>query len=170
MNKMKVVPVQVPWMISPSHDFAGFVGHESEAVRIQMMCGYNARRYEQAISKLELQYGGDIPDEEFNKAGSVIIEVTFTPVFLFNIYANMNGYERYDLSIVNPYYNGELSLADEWNQTDICPNPGFYEVVHSELKEAYGFTSSKVKHWVLRGHDSSIDVLAYSFEWKEIDW
>ena len=82
----------------------------------------------------------------------------------------MDNYERDDFSIMDPYYNGKLSLSEDWNKTGLCPNPGFYEVVDSELKKTFGFASPKVKHWVLRGHDSSIDVLAYSFEWKEIAW
>ncbi|MBY0086415.1 hypothetical protein HP567_024850 [Brevibacillus sp. M2.1A] len=170
MIKMKVVPVKVPWMISPSHDFASFIGYENREVSVQVMCGYNTKHYDKVIANLELKYGGDIPDEEYNKAGSVIIEIKFTPICLFNIYGKMDGYERYDFSIFDSYYYGGLSIGDEWNKTDICPNPGFYEVVESNLKETFGFISPRVKHWVLRGHDSCIDVLAYSFEWKEVEW
>ena len=170
MSKMKIMPVKVPWMISPSHDFAKFIGYEDREVRVQVMCGYNKNYYDKVISKLEQQYGGAIPDEEYNKAGSVIIEINFKPICLFNIYGKMEGYEKYDFSIFDPYYYGGLSLSEEWNKTDVCPNPGFYEVVESNLKENYGFIAPRVKHWVLCGHDSCIDVLAYSFEWKEIGW
>ncbi|MGG4455516.1 hypothetical protein [Brevibacillus porteri] len=169
MAKMKVTPVKVPWMISPSHDFASFHGYEDQEVKVQVMCGYNNKHYDKVISKLQKQYGDDIPDEEYNKAGSVIIEIKFKPICLFNRYGKMDGYERYDFSIFDPYYYGELSLSDEWDKTDVCPNPGFYEVFESNLKETYGFTNTKVKHWVLCAHDSNIDVLAYSYEWKEID-
>ncbi|QDS35376.1 hypothetical protein [Brevibacillus brevis] len=40
-------------------------------------------------------------------------------------------------------------MRDEWDKTDVCPNPGFYDVVESTVKEAFGFTSPRVKHWVL---------------------
>ncbi|WP_374017322.1 hypothetical protein ABU162_24655 [Paenibacillus thiaminolyticus] len=170
MSKMKIMPVKVPWMISPSHDFSNFIGNEDREVRVQVMCGYNKKHYDNVISKLHQQYGSEIPDEEYNKAGSVIIEIKFMPICLFNIYGKIEGHERYDSSILDPYYFGGLSLSDEWNKTDTCPNPGFYEVIDSNIKENFGFRSPKVKHWVLCGHDSCIDVLAYSFEWKEVGW
>ena|GEM_PF-5283172 len=169
MNKMKVVPVRVPWMISPSHDFAGFAGYEAKEVKVQALCGYNAVYFEKVIAELEQQYGEAIPDEEYNKAGSVMIEIKFTPIYLFNFYGKTENTEKYDFSILDPYYYGGLSLSEEWNKTGICPNPGFYEVPDSGLKEAFGFTAPKVKHWVLCGHDSCIDVLARTFKWREID-
>ncbi|EJL32670.1 hypothetical protein [Brevibacillus sp. BC25] len=170
MTKMKVAPVKVPWMISSSHDFASFTGYEEREVSVEMMCGFNKKRYEEVMTKLQDQYGDDIPDDEYNKAGNAIIKITFQPICLFTMYGKMEGYERYDFSMLDPYYDGRLSLGDEWDKTDICPNPGFYEVVESTVKEAFGFTSSRVKHWVLCAHDSCIDVLAYSFEWEEVEW
>ncbi|NRS16378.1 hypothetical protein HP398_08030 [Brevibacillus sp. HB1.4B] len=170
MSQMKVVPVGVPWMISPSHDFASFTGYEDREVSVEVMCGYNKKRYDEVMTKLHEQYGDDIPDDEYNKAGNAMIKITFKAIGLFTKYGKMYGYERYDFSMLDPYYDGSLSISDEWNETDVCPNPGFYEVVESNVKEAFGFTSPRVKHWVLCAHDSCIDVLAYSFEWEEIEW
>ncbi|MGF9908609.1 hypothetical protein [Brevibacillus porteri] len=170
MSQMKVVPVEVPWMISPSQDFVGFTGYEEREVSVEVMCGYNKKRCDEVMTMLHEQYGDDIPDDEYNKAGNLIIKITFQPICLFTMYGKKEGYERYDFSMLDQYYDGRLSLGDEWDKTDVCPNPGFYEVVESKVKEAFGFTSSKVKHLVLCAHDSCIDVLAYSFEWEEVEW
>lgn len=37
MSQMKVVPVEVPWMISPSHDFVGFTGYEERSQALGLM-------------------------------------------------------------------------------------------------------------------------------------
>lgn len=170
MNKMKLVPVEVPWRISPEYDFSYFNGYENREVSVEVLCEYNRKEWDKEIFKLKQKYGDNIPDEEYNKAGYKIIQIKFTPICLFNIYGKMDGYERYDLSSFDAYFDGRLSQGKEWNETGICPMPGFYEVVESKLKEEFGFNASKVKHWVLRGHDSCIDILAYSFEWREVDW
>ncbi|MDC0764823.1 hypothetical protein POF51_29310 [Brevibacillus sp. AG] len=57
MSQMKVVSVEVPWMISPSHDFASFSGYEDREVSVEVMCGYNKKRYDEVMTKLHEQYG-----------------------------------------------------------------------------------------------------------------
>lgn len=170
MTKLKVVPVLIPWMISPSFDFFSFVGDDEGNVSVKVICNFNQKIRNEKILMLRQQYGENIPDEEYNKAGSSMIRINFYPRYLFNIYSKVNGYERYDFSIFDKYYFGGASIDDEWNNTGICPNPGFYEVVEPKLKEMFGFTSPKVKHWLLCGHDSFIDILACSFEWEEVDF
>ncbi|WP_028591334.1 hypothetical protein [Paenibacillus massiliensis] len=168
MRRMAVTPMQVPWMISPSYDFATYRGDDRQEVRVQMMCGYSSKHFEKIISELSLQYHGDIPDEEYNNAGSALVEITFAPVLLFSVYSKLREWERYDYSYFEPYTRGERSLREEWNYTGMCPNPGFYEVINSPLRAVYGFTSPKIRHWVLSAHDSYIDVLAHSFAWQEV--
>ncbi|MEK3788372.1 hypothetical protein [Paenibacillus sp. FSL K6-1230] len=168
MRRMAVTPVQVPWMISPSYDFATYRGDDQQEVAIQMMCGYSSKHFEKTLSELSLQYDGDIPDEGYNKAGNALVEITFAPVLLFSVYSKLREWERYDYSYFEPYTRGERSLQEEWNFTGMCPNPGFYEVIDSPLGAVYGFSSPKIRHWVLSAHDSYIDVLAHSFEWQEI--
>lgn len=170
MLKMELQPVEVPWMISPSHDFSCFTGIENREVKVQVMVGYNNQYFEKVMSRLNEVYGEDIPDKEYNRAGNGMIEIKFTPICVFNIYGKVEGYEKYDFSKVNKYYTGEASLSHEWDTTNICPDPGFYEIKKSTIKENYGYNSSKVKHWVLCGHDSCIDILAYSFEWRTLEW
>ena len=101
MNKMKVVPVKVPWIIRPSHGFAGFAGYEAKEVKVQALCGYNAVYFEKVIAELERQYGEAIPDEAYNKAGSVMIEIKFTPIYLFIFYGKTENTEKYDFGILD---------------------------------------------------------------------
>lgn len=170
MVKLEVISVRVPWMISPSFDFSSFFGDDEGNVNIRVICNYNTKFYEEEILKLKKIYNEDIPDEEYNRAGSKMIEINFEPICLFKIYGKNDICERYDFSSFEKYYEEDDSLNHEWNLSGICPNSGFYEVVESNLKETYGFTSPKIKHWILCGHDSCIEILAYSFEWKEIEW
>ncbi|WP_409177868.1 hypothetical protein [Brevibacillus fortis] len=116
MSQMKVVFVKVPWMISPSHDFASFTGYGDREVSVEVLCGFNKKRYDEVMSKLQEQYGDDIPDDEYNKAGNAIIKITFQPICLFTMYGKMEGYERYDFSMLDQYYDGRLSLGDEWGK------------------------------------------------------
>ncbi len=85
MNKLKVKPVEVPWTIGVSHEFIGFSGNE-ETVNLRIACQYSPRVREEIIYNLEKKYGENIPNELYNSAGSVTIEVKFEPIYFF---ANM---------------------------------------------------------------------------------
>lgn len=167
MNKLIVKPVEVPWMISVSDEFIGFSGNE-ETVNLRIACQYSPKIREGIISGIGKKYGKNIPDELYNSAGSAIIEVKFKPIYFFSQWVKVEGYEKFDFSCLDPYYFGDLSITNEWNVTNICPDPNFYEVVESNLKEYLGIKAERVKHWLLSSHDSYINILADGFEWNAI--
>lgn len=167
MKKMKTQPIQVPWMISASSEFVEFVGNEEE-VKINVFCHYSPRVCEEVVLNLEKYYGENVPDEIYNMAGYATVEIKFTELYFFSQYAKREEYEKYDFSAVDPYYFGQMSLKDIWNETNICPNPGFYEVIESNLKDKLDIRSENLRHWLLSSHDAYIDILAKSFEWKEV--
>lgn len=165
MNKLK--PVKVPWTISVSDEFIGFFGNE-ETVNLRIACQYSPRVREEIIYSLEKKYDENIPDELYNSAGSTIIEVKFKPIYFFGQHIKMEGHEKYDFSSLDSYYFSDLSVTEKWNTSNICPDPHFYEVLESNLKEYVGIKAERVRHWLLVSHDSYIDILADGFEWTEI--
>lgn len=167
MNKLKLRSVSVPWKLSSSHEFIEYTGIEDEA-RITLLSHYSPQIREKILNDLGTQYGSqdNIPDELWNKAGYSVIEIKFTPIYLFSLNTPHQDYgvldvERYDFSGV--------AQNDDWDETNYCPDPGFYEVVNSDLKMKLGSTSDKVHHWIVLGHNVYFDILAMSFNWMELD-
>lgn len=113
MEKMKVVPVNVPWMISPAYEIDKYYGGIS-FVNISLYC--------------------------INSQKQRNIEIHFEPISYFGIvYSQQEVFdldeEKYDISILKPYYDGTLDLNDVWNEKDFCPNPKMYEIQNSVLKK-----------------------------------
>ncbi|MDY8048480.1 hypothetical protein UY416_19500 [Paenibacillus polymyxa] len=168
MEKSILHAVEVPWQISPSHDFIEFIGEESE-VKTKFLINYNAKIREREIKHLCRQYGNEekIPDEIWNRVGNAIIEINFAQVHFFSKTVSQQEYglldsEKFDLSQI-AYLDDDL-----WNETNICPDPSFYEVINSNLKSRLGIDSLSVRHWLILGHDVFFDILAPSFNWEVV--
>ncbi|WCM60079.1 hypothetical protein [Paenibacillus polymyxa] len=168
MEKQILYPVEVPWQISPSHDFIEFIGEESE-VKIKFLINYNAKTREREINHLCKQYGDEekIPDEIWNRIGHAIIEINFAQVHFFSKTVSQQEFglldpEKFDLSQIASL-DGAL-----WNETNICPDPSFYEVINSNLKNSLGIDSLSVRHWLILGHDVFLNILAPTFNWEVV--
>ncbi len=174
MKKIKLQSIEVPWQISPSHEFIDFSGTEGD-VKIKLLVQFSSKIRENILDNLEKKYGDNIPDELWNKAGYAIIEIKFSVVYFFskNVSQQEHGLlseEKYDFSRIIPYNDNSVSFEDMWNETNICPDPSLYEIVDSDLKNYLGINMQNIKHWMVIGHDVYFDILASEFEWKEIEF
>ena len=102
----------------------------------------------------------------------LVIELQFEPISFFGMcYPNqvVYGLDRniYDLSLLDPLYDGTLNFHDIWDKKEICPDPGMYEVECSKLKEKLHITNDAVKHWMIIGHEEEIHALSRTFTWHE---
>jgi hypothetical protein len=57
-----------------------------------------------------------------------------------------------------------------WQQTGLCPDPRFYMATESPWLSSVGLTHLALRHFVLAGRDSYIEVLASRFSWREWMW
>lgn len=172
MEKMKVIPVNVPWMISPSYEIDKYYGGIS-FVSISLYCINSPKQQNKEIDKLNKLYNNDIPDDIWNGIGYTNIEIHFEPINYFGIvypWQEVFGLDeqKYDISILKPYYDGTLDLNDVWNEKGICPDSKMYEVQNSVLKESLNITDNLIKHWLIIGHEEEIHILSKGFVWKEM--
>ena len=170
MKKMKLIPVKVPWCISPSYEIEEFRGGLNE-VSVEVACTRSNRETEKIINELNKKYNNNIPDELWNMSSHLVVELQFEPVFFCKYSCQQPVYELdsniYDLSLLDPLYDGTLNFHDIWNKKEICPDPGMYEVEGSKLKEKLHITNDAVKHWMIIGHEEEIHVLSRTFTWHE---
>lgn len=174
MQKLKIVPVEVPWKINAAEGIGEYKGN-TETLTITLYCGKSRKKIAKETALLKQKYV-NIPEKIENNLTVSMIEVVFETISHFSIavpQVEVFGWnkELYDTSLIDPYYNGTLDFQEVWNETGNCPNPSFYEVIGSEdhLKESLNIKSDKVKHWLIRGHDEEIHILARSFSWRELE-
>lgn len=169
MDKMKLIPVKVPWRINASCETEKYSGNESN-VNILLYGECSQRKKENTIIELNKQYNNIIPDEIWNNIGNIIIDIKFECVSCFcEVISDCNTHkEEYDTSLLTPYADGRMDFRKRWKETDICPNPNMYEVENSKLKKYMNFSNAKIKHWLIMLHDEEIHILARNFTWKEI--
>lgn len=174
MQKLKIVPVEVPWKISAAEGIGEYKGN-TETLMITLYCEKSRKRIEKEKVLLKQKYG-IIPEEIENSLTISTIEVVFETISHFSISApqvEVFGWnqELYDTSLIDSYYHGTLNFHEVWNEKGTCPNPSFYEVVGLEdnLKKSLHIKSDKIKHWLIRGHDEEIHILARSFSWRELE-
>lgn len=173
MDKMKIVPVKVPWMISPSYEIEKYYGGIN-FINISLNCFNSKEQQNKMISKLNNLYNNNIPDEIWNKIGYMFIELHFEPINYFGIFYPQKevfelNKEIYDTSLLEPYYDGTLDFHDIWNKKKFCPNPKIYEVENSILKKNLSINNNTIKHWLIVGHDEEIHILSKSFTWRKIE-
>lgn len=171
MNKMKIIPVMVPWMISPAYEIGKYHGVDS-SVNVSLHCFESKKTQQKLVNKYNDLYDNDIPDDVWNNIGYLYIELCFESINYFGIHFSQKeiyGLEQeiYDTSILQPYYDGTLDFNEIWNETDICPNPKIYEVENSILKKNLKITNSSIKHWLITGHEEEIHILSKTFRWRE---
>lgn len=173
MNKMKIIPVKVPWMISPSYEIEEYSGGIS-FVNIFLYCLNSKEQQNKEIEKLNKLYNNNIPEEIWNEVGYMNIELHFESVNYFAIiYPQQEVFglneEKYDMSMVEPYYDGSLDLEEIWSEEGFCPNPKMYEVENSILKKTLNITDDSVKHWLITGHEEEVHILSKDYVWKKIE-
>lgn len=131
------------------------------------------RETEKIIIELTEKYNNNIPDEIWNMSGNLNVKLQFDSINFFGMcypQQEVYGLDRniYDLSLLDPFYDGTLNLHDIWDKEKICPNPRMCEVENSNLKEKLYITNDAIKHWLIVGHEEEIHILSKSFTWCEI--
>jgi hypothetical protein len=62
-------------------------------------------------------------------------------------------------------------ITRNWRDTGICPDPGFYVATESDwLRSATMKYGHAPKHFILKGRECYMEILAESFSWREWLW
>ena len=183
-TKQKLVPVSVPWQISPSVPHlklkqaadgyplsVTFIGH--------FKCD---EMNEQVLASESIQVVSEDPDFEpaplSLRAPFRMVRVNFVSAYLGRICQSVSDSEvipeeDYDWSEVpSSLRHGETiernfeRSRDLWLTTGICPDPGMYEVKNSPLLTEFAMQSNELRHYIMLGHDEYIEVLAKGWDWE----
>lgn len=174
MDKLKIVPVKVPWQISPSNEIGKCI-EDNMCLTISLFCNQSKKIIQTELEELAKVYGDNIPDDIYNRVGFSEINLSFNPMVYFGIafpQTEMFGIDtgKYDTSAIDQYYYGIMDFHKIWGQTGICPDPSFYEVIGSNdvLKSDVNILDSEIRHWMILGHSEEIHILSRSYKWTEV--
>jgi hypothetical protein len=183
--KPRLLPVSVPWQISPSVPhlkvqkapeqhvvFATFIGH--------FKCDEAAHSKEESPA---LEVVVSVPEFE---STSILTKAPFRMV-------RVDFGEEYEVRMMPAYSDSEVlpeksygwdavpgallpnetvdenlrRTEDLWLRTEICPDPGMYEVQNPPwLAEIPEERSRGLRHYVILGHDEYVEILAKAWNWK----
>ena len=92
------------------------------------------------------------------------------PIYSFENLYDFSGVVGYYIPGRSSYTKAEEQLHSAWRNTGICPQPGFYEVLNSELMNKLEVKSPPAHHWLLEGHDTYSDIVGLSYQWSIVPW
>ncbi len=182
--KQKMIPVSVPWQISPSvpdlkiKRFADgyslsvtFIGH----FKCDELIGEKAA----SESIQVVTEGAEFEPTPLSlKATFRMVRLNFLSAYFSRCCQSVSDSQTireddYDWSDVGSSLMPNESIEenfrrtrDLWLTTGVCPDPGMYEVRNSSLLLEYAQQSSELRHYIMLGHDEYIEVLAKGWNWE----
>lgn len=155
--KQKLIPIEVPWMISPSVSDIHVSIQENGKTQI-------------AVDVCVLSAKNPLEDELDDKR--ILIEFSIAQwVRTYPVVNDESIYtEDFDLSQINllDSENLEESLAkfrQQWFESGICPDTLFYSVKNSIWEKETGSQFWGCNHYIIIGHDFWLELLAKSYSW-----
>ena len=189
----KLVPVEVPWLISPSTPWLRLTATEHEGVIVRFV-GYFAledptppERAERIAGFEEVRVVGtpyDHPNRLESHGGPYqLVRVTFARGLWARFCpAHSDGEmvdpDAYDFSTIPEFLKltggpGEpvdvaqyvRRFRSMWARTQLCPDPHMYEVENSTWVE-HANAGQVFRHYMLWGHDAYVEILAEGWQWE----
>jgi hypothetical protein len=182
--KPQLLPVEVPWQISPS--VANLRLELVEELSLGQVTFIGHFKFDEPVEKeIPLSNFHVIPSSpEFElstisvRAPFRLVRVNFIACFKFEILPAVSDLEiiqeeAYDWSKVPGSLlpsetieeNIERTCA-EWLETKLCPDPGMYEVKNSPWLAELGEKAAGLKHYILLGSDEYLQVIAKQWKWE----
>jgi hypothetical protein len=178
-----LLPLRVPWMVSPSTPFLRLVATESAAdggTFVEFVGYYQCDDHpsELGTDVLIAQPPGPFqPAKGIQRGAYRLIRI----VFKSGVWARMTpshsdtetiDESQYDWSQIPDQWTPDMDIdeyldrdREAWQQTGVCPDPGVYEVSRSRwLSETGAGSDGRWKHFLITGDDSYADVIAQGYE------
>lgn len=176
-----LVPVQVPWMISPSVPYLHIESIGSVQPASVTLIGF-FQLEDDLVSRAGPTVIGDpgsfVPSDTAKGSRHRLVRVLFQgsvqirgrPAFSD---LEVIPEESYDWSNVpsgiQDSETPEASVARvgfQWKTTGFCPDPGMYEVRESSWLRELGLAPNQWRHYILLGHDEYVEVIAHGYQWQ----
>ncbi len=185
VQKPILMPIQVPWMVSPSTPFLRLVATECSSqgeTHVDFVAYYHCEDVSVSSSSGVLVVQ---PPSTFQLANSSqkgpyrLLRFVFKSGIWSRMCPSHSDKEVIDESlfdwsqVTGSWTPGEDILKhlqqtrDSWQQSGICPDPSIYEVELSPWLDETGAAQDryrKWRHYLILGHDSYIEVIAEGYE------
>lgn len=176
-----LVPVQVPWMISPSVPYLRIESMGSAQPAFLTFIGFfqlEGDPVSSAVPTVIGDPGSFVPSDTAKGSQHRLVRVLFgegaqarkRPAFSD---LEVISEESYDWSNVpSGIQNGETPEASvarvgrQWKTTGSCPDPGMYEVRESNWLRELGLDPNQWQHYIVLGHDEYVEVIAREYKWQ----
>lgn len=191
-KKPVLIPLKVPWRIS-SVPFLHLAVPENRPITVEFLAVYPFKNpVDDTNSTQGKEQSQPATDYEYTLSGDRLITFTIKGVGWTRTSLNVtDGYaldgSAYDWTKVDPRYPPHEGVGDiaEWNKwenqrteqwiaSNVCPDPGVYEVQGSDWTRSIGRPELEdYRHYIFVGHDMYIEVLGNDWSWEaseEIDW
>lgn len=197
----KLKPVQLPWMVSPSTSFVRLIAEESpeelQPIRLECVAFFGhasagAGSKSTAWNVREVEVSNN-PHGDRDSKGSAFLDSPYRIVSIgFDLGTRCcfnPGYSDHEVIPVHRYDTSEFPVqfdpedeSDSYSQqcdayfaqTGCFADPGVYEVFNSPWLNSLKPTTSKLRHFIVEGHDVYVDILAQGLSWKVLrglpDW
>lgn len=189
----RLIPLEVPWQVSPSTPFLRLLAEESGSghpTQITFVGHFGLRSggttdpdvgFATSL-KASSPYGLSSQAEPCSKTHSVVrIEfeagmwVRMSPAYSDRVVIDPHEFDDSFLPYSGLTADVETWLRNfhsHWLKSGNCPDPGAYFVESSQW--AAHHSRSGFRHFLIKGHDAYIEVLARDWKWEEIqklpDW
>ena len=155
---------EVPWSISPSSSGVTLIHEETD---VEPLC-----RVVLGAGRLNSDGRTDLRRIE------IVFELAYftrtTP------HSDYHGPSEYGFDVVDEYQGNQHNewRKQQWLETGICPDSGFYVADSSDwLESVPKFCKREFKHYLLDGRDGHVELLASKYRWAEwmpdenrLDW
>jgi hypothetical protein len=167
MTMPRVLPLDVPWQISPSVSFLGFTSKYFEG----MNHGYvTFEGFLGESTQLSQRHG------QYKQVLVVLQNVVWAKLYPEFSDEDAERLNSYDWSQVPEFRDEAGSLKghasrfhEQWISTGRCPEPAAYTLGESDVLRLLGFQQDSFKHYLFVGDDFSVEVIAQSMTWHFVD-
>jgi hypothetical protein len=186
-EKPRLIPAQVPWQVAPSTPLLRLYAtdYEDTIVKFAGHFGLEHPKDDTEVSGVGSEIVAVVSADGLDKAVPGDRRAPYKVIkaaFRSSPWSRMSpaisdsktiDEELYDWSAVTGYSPSSESF-DAWSQrydetwlrTGICPDPNFYEVEHSAWLAETGAARYGMKHFLITGEDSYIEVIAADWTWE----
>lgn len=185
----KLLPMPVPWMISPSKPNLKLIVTEDEKAQVQFVGFFGFEKNIEVDEKdkdqiLLFDNVGIYPNIKFGRYQ--MISMNFSNIGWIKRTPQYSEREVVDETIFDWSDVGGRKLAQEdiaawrnkfmqtWSAERVCPNPSFYLVENSDWISQSEMKKWGLKHYLILGESSSIEILAQAYDWDSkgsmIEW
>lgn len=162
MPKAYVVPLDVPWMVSPS----------VSGMKVEIEENGDTRVFFNVSVRQGVEPRGQVPDPSNPRVVVTFASgqwVSFCPASGDEGTIDFSIYDQAKLPLASVSPDKYLNALDVlWVRAQRCPNPGIFEIESSDWVERTGAIRYDCRHYVIGGRDARLEVLARGFSWRYV--